>query len=250
MNNAPTIVRFIRFPASLRLTRKGKQFIGPLKRSGPVILSERHDPIDVTFRITVPGITFATGGQTVTHTEAFAEGEQRDFMLPWQLVAEADARIPNMLLEVDVSYSESTDIHTATVPLKLTYGVSRMRAAAVVGGAVAAVAVATAANRRRKLRNAEVEETEVEVEVPRRRTASKKASSKKKESSLSSRKAGGSSSSKKGSSSSSKKTGSSSSSKKAGSSSASKKANSSSKKASSSSKKAAPSKKASAARRR
>jgi len=243
MNNAPTIVRLIRFPASLRLTRKGKQFIGPLRRSGAVILSERHDPIDMTFRITVPGITFATGGTTVTHTEAFGEGEQRDFLLPWQLVAEADARIPHLLLELDVSYSGTADIHTATVPLKLTYGVSRMRAAAVVGGAVAAVAVATVANRRRKLRNAEVEETEVEVEVRPRRAASKKASSsrkassKKKESSLSSRKAGGASS-KKGAASSSKKGASSS--KKAA----------PAKKAASSSKKAASSKKASSSKAR
>lgn len=80
MNHVPTIVRLIRFPATLRLVRKGKQFVGPQLRSGPVLLSERHDPIDCTFRVTTPGVTFATGGTTVTGTEAFNEGEQRDLL--------------------------------------------------------------------------------------------------------------------------------------------------------------------------
>lgn len=86
MDNAPTIVRLIRFPETLRLSRKGHQFIGPLRRSGPVVLSERHEQVDVTFRITVPGVSFLTGGQNISVTEAFNEGEQRDVLLPWQLV--------------------------------------------------------------------------------------------------------------------------------------------------------------------
>ena len=164
MNNAPTIVRLIRFPATLRLTRKGKQFIGPQRRSGPVILSERHDPIDCTFRVTAPGVTFTTGGTTITHTEAFGEGEQRDLLLPWGLIVDANARIPQLILEIDVSYSGTTELHTATVPLKLTYGMSSGQAAAVAGAAVAAVAIGAAVAKKRK-RKAVVVDDDEDVEL-------------------------------------------------------------------------------------
>jgi hypothetical protein len=165
MSNAPTIVRLIRFPASLRLTRKGKQFIGPQRRSGPVILSERHDPIDCTFRITVPGVTFTTGGTTITHTEAFNEGEQRDLLLPWGLIVDADARIPQIILEIDVSYSGTTDLHTATAPVKLTYGVAKRRAVALAGAAVAAAAIGAAVAAKRKKAVVVDDEDDVELAV-------------------------------------------------------------------------------------
>ena len=162
MNNAPTIVRLIRFPSSLRLVRKGKQFIGPLRRSGPVVLSEQHEPIDVTFRVSLPGVSFLTGGTTITVTEAFNEGEQRDVLLPWQLVVEADSRINQLILEIDVAYTGTEHLHTATVPLKLTYGVSRQRATAVAAGtALAAAAVAAVVSSRKKKKREDVEEVAV-----------------------------------------------------------------------------------------
>jgi hypothetical protein len=98
--------------------------------------------------VTAAGVEFATGATTVRRVEAFSEGEQRDIMVPWQLVVAADARIPNLILEIDVAYSGTNDVHTATVPLDLTYGVSRPKAAAVIG-AVAAVATAAAMAGRR-----------------------------------------------------------------------------------------------------
>lgn len=148
MNNAPTIVRLLNFPDTLRLARQGDRYVGGEKRSGAVILSERNEPIEVTFRVTAAGVEFATGATTVRRVEAFSEGEQRDIMVPWQLVVAADARIPNLILEIDVAYSGTTDVHTATAPLDLTYGVSRPKAAAVIG-AVAAVATAAAMAGRR-----------------------------------------------------------------------------------------------------
>lgn len=148
MNNAPTIVRLLNFPDTLRLARQGDTYVGAEKRSGAVILSERNEPIEVTFRVTAAGVEFATGATTVRRVEAFSEGEQRDIMVPWQLVVAADARIPNLILEIDVAYSGTNDVHTATAPLELTYGVSRPKAAAVIG-AVAAVATAAAMAGRR-----------------------------------------------------------------------------------------------------
>jgi len=151
MSNAPAIVRLLRFPESLRLSRKGGQFEGPLQRSGPLVLSERQDAIDVTFRITAPGFSFLTGGTSIAVTEAFNEGEQRDVLVPWQLVAEGDRRIDLLVLEVAVAYSGSPDVHTASVPLQLEYGISRRQAAVAAGTALAAAAVAAvAASRRRR----------------------------------------------------------------------------------------------------
>lgn len=166
MDKAPTVVRLIRFPETLRLVRKGNQFIGPLRRSGPIVLSEHHEQIDVTFRITAPGVSFLTGGQSISVTEAFNEGEQRDVLLPWQLVVERNARIDMLILEVDVSYTGTTFLHTATVPLKLTYGVSRQRATAVAAGtALAAAAVAAVAVSRRRKRDVVVADEDEGVEL-------------------------------------------------------------------------------------
>src|SRR5688572_15157389 len=105
MNNAPTIVRLIRFPASLRLTRKGKQFIGPQRRSGPVILSDRHDPIGRTFRVSAPGRPGDRGATSIALRRAVGEGEQREMLVPWGLIVDANARVPQLGLEIDVSYS-------------------------------------------------------------------------------------------------------------------------------------------------
>src|SRR5690349_9719276 len=92
MINAPTIVRLIRFPKTYRLEKRGNQFIGPLRRSGPLVLSERHAAIECTLRVTDPGLSFSTGGNTVTGVEAFAEGEQRDLLLRWTLVSDGRNR--------------------------------------------------------------------------------------------------------------------------------------------------------------
>ena len=143
MSIPPTVVRLLRFPKSLTLTRKGREFRGPAKRSGALVLSERHDPVDVTLRSTVPGVTFATGGTSITRMEPFAEGEQRDLLVPWSLVVDATMRTPQILLELEVGYADTPDRHVVTVPIKLSYG--RVRTTVAVGAAVAAAAaVATA----------------------------------------------------------------------------------------------------------
>lgn len=168
MNNAPTIVRLIRFPESLRLARKGREFIGPLRRSGPVVLSDRHDPIDVTFRVTAPGFSFLTGGDTITVTEAFNDGEQRDVLVPWQLVADGRQRVSAIVLEIDVAYAGTDDLHTATVPIELTYGMSSGQATAVVAGAALAAAAVAAVTVGRRKRKVVVDEEEVEVSAVRK----------------------------------------------------------------------------------
>jgi hypothetical protein len=150
MINAPTIVRLVRFPKTYALAKKGKQFVGPLRRSGPVILSERHDPIECTFRLTEPGLSFTTGGTTVMGTEAFNEGEMRDFLLPWALVSDGKARPRQIILEIDVNYEGSAEKHTATVPLALTYTMRRRAVGTAVAVAAAAVAVAAASRGRKK----------------------------------------------------------------------------------------------------
>lgn len=165
MINAPTVVRLIRFPKTLRLEKKGNQFFGPLKRSGPLILSERHAAVECTFRLTDPGLSFATGGNTVTGVEAFGEGEQRDLLLPWALVSDGKARPAQIILEIDVNYEGAAEKHTATVPVALTYGVRR-RVIGAVAAAAAAVAVA-AVSRSRK------------ASAKKKAASSKKASSKK-----------------------------------------------------------------------
>ena len=149
MINAPTIVRLVRFPESLRLEKKGNEFRGPLKRSGAILLSERHDPVVLTFRLNDPALAFATGGDTITRVEAFNEGEQRDLLLPWALVAGGKTRPAEIVLEIDVHYEGSAEKHTATVPLALTYGVRRGVIGAVAAAA-AAVAITAAARSRRK----------------------------------------------------------------------------------------------------
>ena len=159
MNNPPTIVKLLRFPESLRLTRKGRQFIGALHRSGPIVLSERHDAVDVTLRVTMPGFSFLTGGDSITVTEAFNEGEQRDVLVPWQLVVNGDQRPAEIVLEIDAAYSGTTDLHTATAPIELTYGMSSGQATAVAAGAaLAAAAVAAVAAGRRKRKVVEDED--------------------------------------------------------------------------------------------
>lgn len=165
MINAPTIVRLIRFPKTYRLEKKGNKFFGPHKRSGPVILSDHHEAVECTFRLTDPGLSFATGGNTVMGVEAFNEGEQRDLLLPWALVSDGKLRPAMIVMEIDVNYEGSAEKHTATMPLVLTYGVRRRVIGAVAAGAAAAaVAVAAAAKRGRNTKKA----------------SSKKASSKKK----------------------------------------------------------------------
>jgi hypothetical protein len=149
MNTAPTIVRLIRFPASLRLTKKGKTFVSSQQRSGPLLLSERHEAVEVTLRIPVPGITFATGGQTVTRTEAFNQGEQRDVLLPWALVVEAESRVPTLGLEIDIRYEGDSEVHTATMPVQLHYAMLGRGATAAIAGAAVATAVAVATRRRK-----------------------------------------------------------------------------------------------------
>jgi hypothetical protein len=182
MINAPTMVRLLRFPTTLRLTRSGKIFRSPLRRSGPVVLSERQAAVIVTLRVTMPGVTFATGSNEATVQEAFSEGEQRDVLLPWALEVDAKQRIPQVVLEIDLAYEDSPERHTGTVPINLTYGVKKR---VVVGAALAAAAVAAAASasRRRKL-TAPVTREEVVVAVPpARKQASpskKKAASSKK----------------------------------------------------------------------
>ena len=153
MINAPTVVRLLRFPKSLRLEKKGNQFFGPLRRSGPVILSEKHAAVECTFRLNDPGLEFATGGNTIMGVEAFNEGEQRDLLLPWALVSDGKVRPARILMEIDINYEGSAEKHTATVPLALTYGVRRRVIGAVAAGAAAAaVAVAVATSRRKTAR--------------------------------------------------------------------------------------------------
>src|SRR4028119_1132122 len=98
MNDAPTVVRLLRFPATLHLTKKGNQYFSGMKRSGPLILSGRHDAVTATLKVNTPGVTFSTGGTSISYTEAFNEGEQRDLLLPWELVVEHDARPETLLL--------------------------------------------------------------------------------------------------------------------------------------------------------
>jgi hypothetical protein len=150
MNNAPTIVRLLHFPESIRLGRKGDQFVGPLRRSGLLVLSEREGPIDVTFRLPLPGFSFLTGGTAFTVTEVFNEGEQRDVLAPWQLVVDANHRAETLVFEIDIAYTGTSDVHTATVPIELEYGVSRRKAAVAAGTALAAAAVAVVAASRRR----------------------------------------------------------------------------------------------------
>ena len=150
MINAPTVVRLIRFPKSLRLEKKGNQFIGPRKRSGPLILSEKHAAVECTFRVSDPGLSFSTGGNTVSGVEAFAEGETRDLLLPWQLVADGRNRPKQIILEIDVNYEGAAEKHTATESIALTYGVRRRVVGAAVAATAAAVAVAAATRGRRK----------------------------------------------------------------------------------------------------
>lgn len=162
--NAPTIVRLIRFPKTLTLDKKGNQYIGPLRRSGPVILSERHDPVECTFRLNDPGLSFATGGNTVQGVEAFNEGEQRDLLLPWALVADGRMRPAMIVMEIDVNYEGSAEKHTATIPIILKYGVKR-RVVGAVAAAAAAVAVAAAARGRKKKTVIAADDEDVEVSL-------------------------------------------------------------------------------------
>lgn len=222
--SAPTIVRLIRFPKTLHLDKKGNRYVAPLRRSGPVILSERHDPVECTFRLNDPGLSFATGGNTVHGVEAFNEGEQRDLLLPWTLVAEGRIRPTMIVLEIDVNYEGSAEKHTATIPIILKYGV-KARVVGAVAAAAAAVAVAAVAKSRNKKTVIAADDEDVEVSLFNiaptsrtkttarrtdvkgakvrvvdeedvdlavynvgRRPATKKASSKKKESSLSRKK--------------------------------------------------------------
>lgn len=165
MINAPTIVRLLRFPTSIRLEKKGNQYFGPLRRSGPVVLSERHDPVECTFRLTDPGLSFATGGKTVHGVEAFNEGEQRDLLLPWALVAEGNIRPARIIMEIDVNYEGSAEKHTATVPLALTYGVRRRVVGAVMAGAAATAVALVAARRRSKKTVVAADDEDVEVSL-------------------------------------------------------------------------------------
>jgi hypothetical protein len=166
MINAPTIVRLIRFPKSLRLEKQGKEYRGPLRRSGPLILSERHEAVEVTFRLNEPGLSFATGGNTVTAVEAFNEGEQRDLLVTWALVSNGKARPAKIVMEIDVRYQDSGEKHTGTAPLTLTYGMRRGVAGVVAAGAAAAaVALAAAASGRRKKRIIAADDEDVEVSL-------------------------------------------------------------------------------------
>lgn len=149
-NNLPTVVRLVRFPQTYKLARKGRQYIGPLRRSGPVVHSDRHGAIDCTFRVTAPGVTFSTGNTSITVTEAFEEGEQRDLHVPWGLMVDANVRPPLIAIEIDLKYADEQEFHTATAPLKLAYGMSAGRKAGVAAAAVAAAAVGVAVAKRKK----------------------------------------------------------------------------------------------------
>lgn len=182
MNATPTIVRLLRFPTSLRLLKKGAQYLSGKKRSGALILSERHHSVEVTFRTNLPGVSFSTGGTSLTSTEAFTEGEQRDVLLPWTLVVEQGELPAELLLEIDVAY-EGKERHTATVPLKLRYGIPVVTVAVGAAIAVAAVAATVVSRRKPKLI---VEDGEIEIpstprkaRKPSRKAASKPAASKK-----------------------------------------------------------------------
>ncbi len=181
MNATPTIVRLLRFPASLRLLKKGAQYLSGKKRSGALILSERHQPVEVTFRTTLPGVSFSTGGTSVTSTEAFTEGEQRDVLLPWTLVVEQGELPSELLLEIDVAY-DGKERHTATVPLKLLYGIPVVTVAVGAAIAVAAVAATMVSRRKSKVvaedREIEISSTPSKARKPSK-AASKSAASKK-----------------------------------------------------------------------
>lgn len=186
MNDAPTIVRLLRFPQTLRLTKKGKEYSSGIKRSGPLLLSAQHEPVEVTFRVNLPGVSFAGGAKTVTAAEAFGEGEQRDVLVPWELVvADQKVRPASLILEIDVSYAGSAVKHTATVPLKLTYGIRASTVA--VGAALAVAAVAATVVKRRKSSQRltaedipdEIVLAEFDVDPAPRRKPAKKAASKK-----------------------------------------------------------------------
>ena len=185
MNNttAPTIVRLLRFPTSLRLTRKGRVFAGPLKRSGALVVSERHATIDITLRVTDTDIEFQGGEKALTVVEAFTEGEQRDLLVPWGLVVRGRTRTKLILMEVEVGYEGTPDRHIATVPLKLTYAIPRPVVAAGVAVAAAAVAVAVARQRKSAAKRAATKKASAKKasakKAPAKKASAKKASAKK-----------------------------------------------------------------------
>lgn len=166
MMNAPTIVRLIRFPKALRLEKKGNQYLGPQRRSGPLVLSERHAAIQCTFRLTEPGFTFLTGGNTVQGVEAFSEGEQRDLLLPWAIVSDGKTRPKQIVMEIDLNYEGSVEKHTATVPIALTFSVRRRVVGALAAGAAAAaVALVASSSRGRKKIIVNDEDEDVELSL-------------------------------------------------------------------------------------